>query len=131
MTGFTQRIMGWSRDGRKEKRRCGRIRVELIKSNLGEIVDMSGQGLRIRRKSMFKPKLGSTTVVLKTLDGVSTIPARIVRVESIGSRLWELGIKFENLSEDLRTTLTNIARVSCAGRSIDPSMPACDQRRSA
>lgn len=131
MAGFTQRIMDWSREGRKEKRRCGRIRVELIKSNLGEIVDMSGQGLRIRRKSMFKPRLGSTTVVLKTLDGVSTIPARVVRVQSVGPRLWEFGIEFDNLNEDMRTTLNNIARVSCARRSLDPSMPACDQRRSA
>ncbi len=131
MAGFTQRIKGWSRDGRKEKRRCGRIRVELIKSNLGEIMDMSGQGLRIRRKSMFKPKLGPITVVLKTLAGISTIPARVVRVESRGSRIWELGVEFVDVSEDMRTTLNSIARVSCARRSIDPSMPACDQRRSA
>ena len=65
--------MDWSREGRKEKRRCGRIRVELIKSNLGEIMDMSGQGLRIRRKSMFKPRIGRTTVVMKTL---AVLPGR-------------------------------------------------------
>ncbi len=131
MAGFTKRIMEWSREGREENRRCGRIRVELIKSNLGEIVDMSGQGMRIHRKSMFKPKIGPTKVVLRTLEGVSTIPARIVRVKSIRPRFWELGVEFDELSEEMRATLSNIARISCARRTFETTHPAEEQRKSA
>ncbi len=122
MGDYTQRIMQWAESGQDERRRCGRIHTELLKCNLGSVVDLSASGMKVRRKSIFRPRRRRTRVVLRTIDGVSTIPARIVRVHKIAPRTWDLGIEFARIDERMRTRITEIARLAGVRTTVNPSM---------
>lgn len=126
MGDYTRRIMQWAESAQDERRRCGRINVELLRCNLGTVVDLSASGMKVRRKSFFRPRCRRTRVVLRTIDGVSTIPARIVRVRKIGSRTWDLGVEFARISDRLRARIVEIARLAGARTVVNPSMRRTD-----
>ncbi len=120
------RLMQWGERAQEERRRCGRIHVELLKCNLGSVVDLSASGMKVHRKSLFRPRCRRTRVVLRTIDGVSTVPARIVRVRKIAPRTWDLGIEFVRINDRLRARLVEIARLAGARTIVNPSMRRTD-----
>lgn len=126
MGDFCQRIMEWRESDQDERRQCGRIRVELLKSNLGRVVDLSATGMKVHCRSWFRPRKKRTRVVLRCIDGISTIPASIVRVQRIGPRTWELGIEFARINDKLRSRLVEIARLAGARRMVDPTARRTD-----
>ncbi len=126
MGGYTQRLMQWTQSTQAERRRCGRIHVELLRCNLGSVMDLSASGMKVQRKSLFRPRRRRTRVVLRTIDGVTTIPARIVRVRKIAPRTWDLGIEFARISDRLRARIVEIARLAGTRTLINPSMRRTD-----
>lgn len=126
MGDFCQRIMEWRESDKDERRQCGRIRVELLKSNLGRVVDLSAGGMKVHCKSWFRPRMRRTRIVLRCIDGISTIPAKIVRVKRLGPCSWELGIEFARINDKLRARLVEIARLAGARRMVDPVLRRAD-----
>ena len=102
----------YSFDRPPEHRRSGRLRCEMLRCNIGTVVDMSATGMRVRIKRSSPPKWTTRTVKLRSLDGKDRIRVRKVWIRQIDERCFELGLHFENVTMEGRERLKDIARLA-------------------
>jgi hypothetical protein len=113
-------IMGTARElppvaktfGPDNARRCGRVRVEMITCCLGDVLDLSATGMRVRSKGRV-PQEGQTLGVriegmIKPID----VRATVVWARKSGWRKMELGLRFEDVTQEIRSELAAIARTA-------------------
>ena len=79
----------------------------MLKCNLGEVMDISSQGLRI--KCLKVPKLRSE-VVLTDYTRPGQLFASVIWSKPLGNFHHEVGLKFEKISRDMATKLNEIAK---------------------
>jgi hypothetical protein len=98
--------------GPDNARRCGRVRVQMITCSLGDVLDLSATGMRVRTRGR-PPEEGAVVGVrVEGLVRPVDVRATVVWVRKAGWRKLELGLKFEELSREDRSELAAIARTA-------------------
>ncbi|MEX2217818.1 MAG: PilZ domain-containing protein [Phycisphaerales bacterium] len=96
-------------------RQHGRVRCHAIQSSLGEILDLSATGARIRRRKRLPQADGSTVnIEIQGLDGAVRVLGRVIWSRRLGFFKHEIGVVFEDISPEVRKALTTIARCAPA-----------------
>lgn len=100
-------------DGGAERRRKGRIKVELLECDLGDVVDLSASGMRVRRKAKKAPNDDEVMeLTLTHLEGELPLKARVVWTKKSGFRKFDMGMEFVEMNEQAQSELNQIIRVS-------------------
>lgn len=96
------------------RRRCGRLRCSDTHSTLGDVLDLSGSGMRVVRQGRSFVDVGDEFAVLISWDEASLpVQVKVARVTKIGFRKFEYGLQFMDLSDESRRELTRIAKFAC------------------
>ena len=95
------------------RRRCGRVKQRSFKCNLGEIIDISAAGMRVRCR--IKPSASSILPInLKGFDLPGPLFGKRVWSKRLGLFLHEVGIEFAPCtSAEVLQRLTTVA--GCGG----------------
>jgi len=94
------------------QRRFGRVKCKEISCSLGQVLDLSAGGMRIRSRGTMGLRVGeSVGVTLRAESGfLIPVPSRVVWMTKSGWRNCELGLTFMELSNSARESLSGIAR---------------------
>jgi hypothetical protein len=91
-------------------RRAGRLPQESLKCSLGEVVNMSATGAKIRCRIGSRPSEGKkASVEMDTESGQIRLQARVVWVRMCGILRWEAGLEFVDVTDEQNKRLTKIA----------------------
>ncbi|MBI1191456.1 MAG: hypothetical protein GC200_12345 [Tepidisphaera sp.] len=94
------------------KRGTGRVRCQDIACSLGEILDLSAGGMRVKT-SQRVPRIGSgITVTIGALDGEVVVPTTVQWIRRRGWLSREVGLKFGELSAPVSKALCDLARAA-------------------
>ncbi len=97
--------------GGRGKREEERFSTDLLKSTLGDVVDLSGSGLRIRRTGGGSVRVGQVLkVTIKSDQCEVSLKCRVVRVQRLGLRQCDIGLTFVEIRPGLRNALHSLAR---------------------
>jgi len=105
----------------EEARRTGRVRCRNVRSSIGEVVEVSGSGLRIRSRT--KPPVREHQqfeLSLHVLGRDVTIGSRAIWVRKRGWRRWEMGVQFTRVTDDARRSLKDLVRASMINEAVLP-----------
>jgi hypothetical protein len=97
----------------KNNRRHGRLRCRQLPCDLGEVVDMSASGMKM--KSSRAPKVGLGDVVSVTLHyplGDLPIRARVVWMKKLAYRSYEIGLEFEQVTPAIKASLSVVVQTA-------------------
>src|SRR3954470_19237754 len=87
-----------------DKRRYPRFSTKVIACSLGDVVDLSAGGIRLRGRGKMPVCRGQIIpLTLKAHDSETVTKARVVHIRRVGLRTWEAGFAFV----DLRPSLVN------------------------
>lgn len=102
-------------------RQHGRVRCMAIRTSLGEVLDLSASGARLRRRRKLRSEPGSmVNLEIQGLDGSIRVLARVVWVRKMGLFRYEVGVIFEDISQQVRRALTAIARRAPSNAVLGP-----------
>lgn len=113
----------WSRSepAAENLRRHGRVKCHDVGCTLGEVIDLSASGVRVRAKGRVSVRSGDAFVMtIQTLDGPMLAPVRVAWVRRTGFRTHEIGITFSQTGPALTSALSNLARASANNEVISP-----------
>lgn len=110
-------------------RRHGRVVCQDLACSLGEILDLSASGMRVKAGRQAPPDGTMMTVVVRTFDGDLTLACKVVWNRRSGVFGRELGITFLNVDRKTQAALTRVGRASAHNEVIRPSIE--EARRSA
>ncbi len=104
-----------------DRRRHGRIQTEAVTCSMGDVVDMSASGVKVRRKGRRAVQLGdSFTITLKYGQFALPVDVRVVRLQKIGFRRYIFGLEFLEVNEHIRAKLAQLACVAATQRILLP-----------
>ena len=93
-----------------ERRQGARFRVESVTCNLGDIVDLSGFGARIRCEDNPRVSVGQVLqLTLRSPRRPMQVMSEVVRVSRLGRRT-EIAVRFLALQPGIRAELHQLAR---------------------
>jgi hypothetical protein len=96
---------------RRGKRREERFSTDLLTSTLGDVVDLSGTGVRVRKAGRAGVSVGQIVpVTLRSDQCQVTLKSRVVRVKANGFRECEIGLTFVEIKPGLQNALHHLAR---------------------
>ncbi len=102
-------------------RRHGRVRLHLIESSLGTIVDLSASGMKILARSKPPVQKGATVPLrIEGVNGPFVVMSKIVWVRRVGIFKHEVGVTFEDVNGQVRKSLSEIAATSSRGEVMRP-----------
>lgn len=105
--------------GEVNQRRAGRIVAEDAACSLGTIVDMSAGGMCVQRKGAAPVRVGSQFMLDLQLAGrVLRAPVEVMRIQKIGWRTFEYGLKFGNWPDDIRAEFGRLVRMASKATDI-------------
>src|SRR5689334_18649223 len=88
-------------------RRSGRVRCRMTFCDLGEIVDLSAKGARVRARRRPRGQAGDLIgVTIQGLDGPIEVQARLAWVRRAGFFRHEFGLEFEGVTESATRALS-------------------------
>lgn len=90
----------------KQRRSVGRRRLELLYSNLGPVLDLSCDGVRVLSTRRLR---GRQIIKLHVEQGVVEFRAEVRWSRRLGFRRHEVGMLFENLADHQRRLLAQIS----------------------
>lgn len=94
-----------------DRRDAGRIQCHELRTNVGEIVDASSTGLRIKGKLPNGSKPGDVVAVIVASDEESVQLSCEVRwIKKLAFRSMTFGVAFLEITEDQRRTLWQMIR---------------------
>lgn len=93
------------------RRESGRLGVELIESSLGEVLDLSRSGARIRITKPSDPPPLDLEISLSGFGIDITVPATVrwSRTSSGRDRALEIGLEFGDLDDEQRRQIVSLA----------------------
>lgn len=105
------------------KRRHGRVLCEGIRSSIGEVLDISASGMRVKVNRIVKWREGQVFQV-SLLVGTDIVPvtARITRLRRRWFRAPEAGLEFMELTPAVRSALAAMACVGASNRAGQVSL---------
>src|SRR3954466_5572368 len=85
-----------------DKRRYPRFATRVIACSLGDVVDLSAGGIRLRGRGK-TPVCGGQIIppTLKPHESETVTKARVVHIRRVGLRTWEAGFAFVDLRPSL------------------------------
>jgi hypothetical protein len=96
-----------------EKRKKGRVKTGVILTELGEVVDLSESGVRVKRRGATDQAVGSTLMLGMRGPGQTiTCPCRVVWVKKSGWFHTMIGLEFLDQSETFARELRKLS-VAC------------------
>ncbi len=100
------------------KRVAGRVRCQDIECSLGEILDLSVGGMRVKTSARL-PRIGSTlTVTIAALEGQVTAAVTVQWIRRRGWLRREVGLKFGPLDARVARVLCDLARAAAYNETI-------------
>ncbi len=91
-------------------RRAARLEQEMMTSNLGTVLDLSGTGVRLLCRR--PPEIGSeAALTLRCLGQEATLRAVVVWCQKVGFLRHEMGLHFIDPTDEQRRQLTALAMV--------------------
>jgi len=107
-----------------DRRRGGRVRVELTDTSLGRVLDLSPTGVRVARRWPTALRQGDrVSLVIRSVQGRLTVLAEVVWVRKAGLLGRQVGLRFEGLDDAQRHLLTHIGRSAASNESV--RHPSC------
>lgn len=103
----------------KDARKHGRLACELLHCTLGEVLDISASGMRVKHRGRFSTAKGET--ITTTIQvGATKIPAKvkIAWVRRAGFWSHQIGLEFVEMTDESRKVITQIGRLSRKARVI-------------
>ena len=102
-------------------RKAGRVRCQQITCSLGEVRDLSATGLRVLCKRNEGISAGQVVCFrLYTLEGAELqVMVHVAWVRKAGWRKHEMGMKFLDVSPELRLALLQLCRASTYNESLN------------
>lgn len=95
------------------RRRAGRLACNMLKSSFGDVLDLSITGMRSRSTQPIEAPVGQIVDFdLETVAGTVRLQGKVVWATKKGWRRHEFGIQFVNVTDQLRRTLVEVARIS-------------------
>jgi hypothetical protein len=91
-------------------RRTGRIRVRNIRCTLGDVVDISPNGLRVAVRGAAPSRGLKLRMRVQGPNQAFEVDAQVVWVAQVGGRAVHIGVCFENASSEVRSELLAMAR---------------------
>ena len=120
--GTTRNAAVWAKafsdeKGAPEQRRHGRLRAADTTTSLGDVMDISASGMRIRRKGNATLRVGHEFVIqIHVADRICSVPVQVVRIQKVGWRTTDFGLRFM-LNPEQQRDFGQIARL--AGKTVD------------
>ena len=94
-----------------DKRRYPRFSTNVISCSLGDVVDISAGGIRLRGRGKMPVCRGQIIPLsLKAHDSETQTKARVVHIRRVGLRTWEAGFAFVDLRPSLVNDIENLGR---------------------
>jgi hypothetical protein len=94
------------------RRRHGRVLVKGFRSSLGDIMDISRSGVRVRATAPLPLKQGQQiAVILETPLGTAEVVACVVWQKKAGWLKYECGLEFVDITPEARAAIANLASV--------------------
>lgn len=111
-----------SRSDTREARRHGRVRTREVTCSLGEVVDISASGMRVRCPKRPGCPIGQRIAVTIQSEGGEPFQVfmRPVWIRKIGFFAFELGGCFEDMDEGTRVQLLSLVRAAVTILPIHP-----------
>lgn len=103
-------------DDGDENRRTGRIVCEMVECGLGEVIDASASGLRVRGpRCPRRWRKGPLRLRITGPNDTLSIDTKVVWMKRIGFRKHEIGLELLNADDDLRQALRDIVYGTTGG----------------
>lgn len=99
---------------RANRRKAGRIHASGVLTSLGELVDLSIGGMKLRCGRAAAPVGSTVTCNIVSVEGQFEVFARVVRVKRISLFNCEVGVEFVNLTEQTKACLIHLAKTFAA-----------------
>lgn len=94
-----------------DKRRYPRFSTKVITCSLGDVVDLSAGGIRLRGRGKTPVCRGQIVpLTLKAHDSDTITKARVVHIRRVGLRTWEAGFAFVDLRPSLVNDIENLGQ---------------------
>ena len=92
------------------RRRHGRILLQDIACSLGEVINLSASGMRVKTRQA--PEVGASdiAVTLDTFNGPLLLPVNIMWVKKAGWGKQLVGMQFREIAPEVRRQLVELAR---------------------
>ncbi len=102
-------------------RRFGRLKCEMLASTLGDVIDVSGSGLRIRTPGKPPVKIGQEfDLQVHGLGQAVILPVKCVWIKRTGLFKREVGLQIGEINEETRSLLTRIAHLGAVKTVVQP-----------
>ncbi|MHC4948311.1 MAG: PilZ domain-containing protein [Planctomycetota bacterium] len=92
------------------RRRTGRLGLEGVRCDLGEVHDLSCSGMGIVSRKGLRVGTETPVVIMAGPDNV-LVRARVCRAKKLGLFRHELGLEFVDVTDETRDRLTGIASI--------------------
>lgn len=93
-----------------DQRRTRRLAQEMLECNLGEVMDLSLGGMRVRTTGHHAPTEGAEVDVrFDAAEPPLSLRGAVVRSTKLGPRRIELGVRFVNVTPDVQRQLTRLS----------------------
>jgi len=100
-------------------RRHGRIRCEILQCGLGEVMDISASGMRVRHCGRRIVKEGKVlNLLLKALDRTLPVTVKVVWVKRQGFMRYSFGVEFVDMTPEQAASIASFARVVIDSRML-------------
>lgn len=93
-----------------DRRSKGRLGCDGLRTALGEVVDVSASGMRVRRQGRGGVTAGDTYSFVLENEGVACrVTCRVARVRRVGLFRHEIGLEFVELTEEVARRVAQLA----------------------
>ena len=94
-----------------DKRRYPRFTTKVITCSLGDVMDLSAGGIRLRGKGKTPVCRGQIIpLTLRAHDSETVTKARVVHIRRVGLRTWEAGFAFVDIRPQLVSDIENLGK---------------------
>lgn len=102
-------------------RKHGRVKSPTITCSLGEVIDVSASGMKIRmgNKPAFKPH-EEATITIHGVNAPFNVKAKFAWSRRNSLFKWTAGFAFDQLPDEVRKELLEIARIAAIGEKLRP-----------
>jgi hypothetical protein len=98
---------------RTNKRRHGRLKCDLLTCALGEVMDFSASGMKVRYRGRLQVERGQVVdMALHAAGSTQNVKARVVHIHKAGFRRHDLGLEFVEVTPEVSKGLLALARIA-------------------
>lgn len=103
------RVKDLGTESAPEQRRHGRLRMQDVECSIGEVLDISASGMRVRTKMKLPDEHQVFVVTLTTMEGPMAVLTRVRWTRKTGLFTREAGLEFFDVGPKTRQALIELA----------------------